>query len=139
MIAYRIHNNEADWHTIREEVFIKEQGFQCEFDARDNEAIHLVLYQDDVAVGCGRVYQEEENSSVWHMGRLAIRKPYRKKGYGKLLVSYLEETARAHGAQTMVLSAQIQAKPFYERLSYQAYGSIYFDEHVKHQNMKKSL
>ena len=30
---------------IREEVFVREQGFEYEFDDIDNRAVHLVMYE----------------------------------------------------------------------------------------------
>lgn len=39
---------------------------------------------------------------------------------------------------TIYLSAQLQAKGFYEKLGYLAYGDEYMDEHCPHIMMKKS-
>lgn len=139
MITYRTQNHEIDWHMIRETVFMKEQGFQNEFDEIDDVALHLVIYHHAMPVGCGRIYQDDPNSSTWHLGRLAVLQPYRKDGYGKRLVQALELEAKTRGAQEILLSAQVQVKGFYEMCGYEAYGEVYPDEHVPHQDMRKSL
>lgn len=139
MITYRTQHHEHDWHMIREEVFIKEQGFQHEFDEIDASAVHLVIYHNDQPVGCGRIYPDAQTDGTWHLGRLAVLSPYRKDGYGKRILQALELEAKTRGATKIVLSAQIQAKPFYEKCGYTGFGEQYLDEHVAHQDMRKSL
>ena len=45
-----------DAYKIREDVFIKEQGFVNELDEIDNIATHIVLYIDNEPVGTCRVF-----------------------------------------------------------------------------------
>lgn len=124
---------------IREEVFIKEQGFQNEFDDIDDTAIHAVIYMDKQPAGCGRTFKDEQEEGLWHLGRLAILVPYRKQGLGAEIIQILEDAACKQGATHMVLSAQDHAIAFYQKCGYQPFGEFYMDEHVPHQMMKKSL
>lgn len=64
---------------IREEVFMREQGFQEEFDEIDGRAVHLVLYCDGSPAAVCRFYQDRMNGE-YLIGRLAVRKAYRGKG-----------------------------------------------------------
>ena len=80
---------------IREQVFIKEQGFQNEFDDIDARS--------------------------WH------------------LLHELEKKARELGYLEAMLSAQVNAKAFYEKNGYVAYGEEYLDEFCPHIHMKKIL
>lgn len=139
MIDIRDKRNEADWHSIRETVFMKEQGFQNEFDKIDRIAIHVVLYIDGKGVGCGRIYPDQEQDTVWHLGRLAILKEYRACGYGKHIICALEEKAKEKGAVKVILSAQQHAIGFYQKNGYRPIGGLYMDEHVPHQSMEKVL
>lgn len=139
MIEIKDSGNENDWHSIRECVFIKEQGFQNEFDDIDKFALHVVLYVEHKAIGCGRIYPDKEDAALWHLGRLAIKKAYRSCGYGAAIIHALEERARKKGARKILLSAQQHAIPFYQRNGYTPYGETYLDEHVPHQMMKKVL
>ena len=51
----------------------------------------------------------------------------------------MEQKARQLGAKDIQLSAQVQARGFYEKLGYRAYGQEYLDEHCPHIAMEKTL
>lgn len=123
---------------IREEVFIKEQGFSSEFDETDNMCYHLLLTYGEAAAATGRMYKAE-NENTYILGRIAVLKPYRKKGCGSIVVKALEDKARELKGEKCRLSAQCQAVPFYEKLGYTAYGEEYLDEHCPHISMEKPL
>lgn len=125
--------------TIREEIFMKEQGFQIEFDDIDPVAWHLLVYIDGKAVATGRLYPKEGAISTYLLGRIAVRSDWRGKHLGEFVVRRLEEFAQMKGAKFLELSAQMQAKGFYEKLGYEAYGSTYLDEHCPHIGMRKAL
>ena len=74
---------------------------------------------------------------MWHVGRVCVRKPWRGKELGRLVMEGLEKEARRRGAEELMLSAQVQARGFYEKLGYSAYGGEYLDEHCPHIAMKK--
>ncbi|HJC57722.1 MAG TPA: GNAT family N-acetyltransferase [Candidatus Eisenbergiella intestinipullorum] len=123
---------------IREEVFMQEQGFQEEFDEIDGIAAHLVLYCGGSPAAVCRFYQDRVEDG-WLIGRLAVRKPYRGKGIGAVLLSEAEKEIERRGGRAAVLHAQRQAQPFYEKQGYAAYGETDFDEGCPHVWMKKSL
>ena len=57
-MKYQFYNElPKDAKYIREEVFMKEQGFQDEFDEIDYHCLHLVI-EDDKAIGCARMYEK---------------------------------------------------------------------------------
>lgn len=138
-MEFKIENHEQDWHFIREQVFVQEQGFQNEFDDIDDIALHVCLYDQGKLIGCGRIYPNKEDESIYMLGRLAVLKAYRKGGYGHIIVTKLEELAKAKGAIKMRLSAQCNAQVFYERGGYCCYGEVYMDEHCPHIAMQKKL
>lgn len=49
---------------IRTEIFMKEQGFENEFDEIDEQCMHLVIYDKDTPIGTCRLYQSEDNRYV---------------------------------------------------------------------------
>jgi|LSQX01.3.fsa_nt_gb predicted GNAT family N-acyltransferase len=126
-----------DAMALRQEVFVDEQGFVDEFDAFDAIAYHVTLYKEAVCVGVGRVYQDSDGS--FHLGRIAIKKEERHKGYGRIIMDELEQLARRQGAKKLALSSQVQALKFYERCGYQAVGPRHMEQHCPHQNMIKLL
>lgn len=127
------------WQIIRQSVFMEEQGFQNEFDAIDENAWHLVAYAGQKPVGCLRLYIEGADTKVVHLGRLAVLKPYRHRQIGAMLVKEAEQQMKQQSKKRVVLSAQCSARPFYEKMGYQAYGSILMDEGVPHISMYKVL
>ena len=67
-----------DSKSIREEVFVVEQGFTEEFDTVDNRAIHFVAYDDlGSQMGTCRIFTEESDK-IYYLGRLAVLKKFRK-------------------------------------------------------------
>ena len=81
-MEYKIFDNlpqEAKY--IRTAVFIDEQGFKNEFDEIDDTAKHILIYHDGKAVGVARFFSKD--GKEYHIGRVAVLKPYRKYGYGK--------------------------------------------------------
>ena len=123
---------------VREDVFMKEQGFICEFDEIDKDAYHIVLYLNDEPAATGRTYPKEDGT-CYMIGRIAVQKQYRKLHLGKKVVNYLEIKAKSQGAKKTALSAQVSARGFYEKIGYQASGEIYLDEKVEHIYMEKQI
>lgn len=126
-----------DARMIRQKVFVEEQQFHNEFEDRENECIHLVLYLDDKPVGTGRMY--EEGTDTFILGRIAILPNYRKKKLGSKIMQELENKASELGIKKLKLSAQVRAKGFYQTLGYQEHGEEYFDEYCPHITMLKEL
>ena len=137
MISFKVTDAiSEDEKMIRETVFIEEQKFKIEFDDLDVIATHIVMYLDTQPVGCCRLYKQENE---YHIGRIAVLKPYRGKGCGEKILLEAEKVAKEKGADCIKLSAQVRASGFYEKLGYKKYGEIYFDEYCEHIAMKKDI
>ena len=121
---------------IRNAVFVEEQGFIDEFDDVDQRAIHLVMYHGETPIGVCRVFTEGE---TWLLGRFAVQKAWRGKGWGSLLLREAEETVRSHGGTTLTLHAQCRAMAFYEKNGYTPFGEIEYEQDCPHMAMKKEL
>ena len=79
-----------------------------------------------------------ENGSAY-IGRLAVRREFRGQRLGATIMIAAENTIRKAGFKTCGLSAQVQARPFYESLGYKAEGDEYLDEDCPHIFMRKVL
>lgn len=123
---------------IREEVFMKEQGFVNEFDDIDSIATHLVLFWEGQPAGVCRFFPTKE-PGVWDFGRLAVRKAYRDKHLGSLLVQEAERQIRDQGGAKLALMAQIRVQKFYEKNGYTPFGEPCDDEGCPHIWMVKVL
>lgn len=123
---------------IRRSVFMEEQGFTVEFDAMDETATHLVLFEEEKAIAACRIYRSGAPGS-YGIGRLAVLAEYRGKGYGEALIREAERVIREEGGRRVWLSAQTQVKEFYRRLGYKQVGGEYLDEHRQHVRLQKEL
>ena len=78
---------------IREAVFVKEQGFLDEFDDTDQEAVHLILYDEvELPVATCRIFWNQA-MNAYTLGRLAVIKEYRGKNIGSLMLKEAEKTS----------------------------------------------
>lgn len=139
MITYQWHTYEnfQDVRMIRTQVFHQEQGFSLEneFDETDRTALHLVAYLDGAPVGTGRIFSGD--GLVWHIGRVAVLKSHRGLHLGAGMMAEMERRIRELGGTSIVLSAQCQARGFYETQGFVAQGDSYLDEHCPHIDMIK--
>jgi predicted GNAT family N-acyltransferase len=123
---------------LREEVFVGEQGVSLaeERDGRDQEALHLVVVDDGVVVATCRLLVE---GTTVKLGRMAVARTRRGLGLARALITEAEARGRALGAERMVLAAQLNAQPLYDRAGYDAYGDVFLDAGIEHVMMSKAL
>lgn len=123
---------------IREEVFMKEQGFCDEFDETDMHAKHLVLYDENIPIATCRFYKRDL-SEDYIIGRIAVIKQYRGRNIGACLLAEAEAEIRKMGGKRIFLHAQKRVEKFYEKQGYSGYGEIDLDENRPHIWMKKII
>ena len=129
---------------LRMEVFVVEQGVPAaeELDAHDLTAIHVLVREKQNPaniVATARLIPSGEDLRKGAVGRVAVRKAYRGKGIGALLMRFVEDVAKERGMTFLELGAQCYALPFYEKLGYRAEGEIYLDCAIEHRHMSKIL
>jgi predicted GNAT family N-acyltransferase len=127
-----------DAKRIREEVFIQEQKFTLEFDEIDEYAKCVVLYVDEVAVACCRYYQVEKEGD-YVVGRIAVKKEYRGRHFGELILHEVEARIKNSGGRKITISAQLRVKEFYNKLGFIESGNLYYDEYCEHMQMEKEI
>lgn len=81
MIIQILNTINDDIKQIRTDVFMKEQGFENEFDEIDENAKFVLLYIDGKAVGTCRFFPSDIEGDA-HIGRMAVRKLYRGQNLG---------------------------------------------------------
>ena len=124
--------------SIRDHVFIQEQGFAEEFDEIDNIAVHIVLYQDTVPIATCRVFWDVQKGA-YVIGRIAVAKEYRGKSVGACLLKEAERQIAEAGGKAVLLAAQKQAVGFYVKQGYSTTGAEFYEEHCAHIWMHKVL
>ena len=123
---------------IRLEVFVKEQGFEEEFDNIDKTAAHIILFDGSHPVGVCRIFADPESGRVM-IGRVAVRKAFRGRGLGADIIRAAEEYAVENGVGEIWIHSQEQAAGFYSTLDYEDTGIRDVEEGCPHILMKKAL
>lgn len=126
----------AEAKLIREEVFMREQGFSEEFDETDAKAVHILLFFGQKAIGTCRYFQRGD---LWFIGRVAVLHEFRGKGCGKMLLQAAEREIVNRGGNCCCLHAQCRAMDFYARCGYSPCGQPFEEEGCPHILMQKLL
>lgn len=121
---------------IRIEVFMKEQGFENEFDDIDNISFHIVVFDEEKPIGTCRFFKENDHYTI---GRVAVLKEYRNQHIGNVLLESAEKEIKKLNGDLIVVHAQVRVSPFYESQGYIQFGQIDDDEGVPHMWMKKRI
>jgi predicted GNAT family N-acyltransferase len=119
---------------IRVRVFVKEQGVpqEIELDRDDHCATHFLAISSGKAVGTARLVMRCGNAKI---GRMAVVKSYRRKGFGTKLLQRAIATATKLGARKIYLHAQVPVIGFYEALGFHGLGAVFEEAGIPHQKM----
>jgi predicted GNAT family N-acyltransferase len=126
----------AELRAVRDEVFVGEQHvpIALEHDALDPLSTHVIArLLDGTPVGTGRLTPER------HIGRMAVRAPWRGRGIGDALLLALVEQARLRSWPDVHLNAQAPAIGFYERHGFRPEGERFMEAGIEHQSMYRAL
>ena len=121
---------------FRIEVFMKEQGFENEFDDIDDMSHHIVVFDEEKPIGTCRFFKENDHYTI---GRVAVLKEYRNQHIGNVLLESAEKEIKKLNGALIVVHAQVRVSPFYEKQGYIQFGQIDDDEGVPHMWMKKRI
>lgn len=124
---------------VRREVFIVEQGVPEaeEWDGLDAECTHFLAVAGTRPVGTARLRVTPGGEA--RAQRVAVLRARRGQDIGRMLMEAIEREAHDRGHAEVVLEAQVQAIPFYERLGYAAEGDVFLDAGIPHRRMRKRL
>lgn len=140
MEARIVANNKEldDAYTIRKVVFVDEQNvpLEEEIDQFEDEATHVVLYDNNEPVGAGRFRVLDGYGKV---ERICVLASHRKKGAGNVIMHKMEDIAKEHGISKLKLNAQTQAENFYKKLGYETVSGLFMDAGIPHVTMIKEL
>lgn len=133
----------GDWETckrdaqdIRYEVFVVEQKVpvEMEWDEMDTVCLHAVAYDgNDRAIATGRLLPDG------HIGRMAVRKEARGSGTGGNILNALMAEAQKRGDRAVMLNAQTQAEPFYQRFGFRREGEEFMEAGIPHIAMRRDF
>lgn len=111
---------------------------QTAADTAGEEAQTHIAFVEQGAVR-GTVLLKLPGGTVARLRQMAVSPELQGRGVGRQLVRRAEEIAREHGYRRMELHARMIARPFYERLGYQAFGPEFEEVTVLHVAMARDL
>ncbi len=121
-------------------VFVIEQNCVYEeIDKNDNNAIHVVFYDQDKIIAYSRIIEHE---TFYSFGRVLVVNKYRKKGLGKKVVSRtLREIEKLQNENSIKKPIKIQAQAyleiFYKTFGFVSKSDIYLEDDIPHLDMEK--
>jgi len=130
------HDGEPLLKSVREAVFIREQGVpaELEWDGLDESARHaLALSHQGDAIGCGRIFADG------HIGRIAVLPQWRKQKVGTAIMEALLDYANSHGYKQVDVDAQTHSVPFYRSFGFAERGKEFMDAGLPHIKMNLKL
>ncbi|RBP46805.1 GNAT family N-acetyltransferase [Garciella nitratireducens] len=123
-------------HYIRTKVFIQEQNCppEEEFDEIDKIAKHILLLDsNNTPMATARIFEDSTGQAI--IGRVAVLKEYRKKGYGAIIVKEAIKQLKKEGYPNILIHAQSYASPFYQKLGFKAFGEEFMEAGIPHISM----
>jgi predicted GNAT family N-acyltransferase len=143
MIEVKNPQSEKEWdayydlrYRILREPLGKERG--SERNEGDETGLHFALSENDVLIAVARL--DRVNETVCQARFVAVESHLQGKGYGRKIMTALENEALKLGYHKLILHARDYALPFYEKLGYTLVGPSYklFDV-LQHFEMFKVL
>lgn len=124
---------------VRRRVFVEEQDIpeDEEYDDYDSEALHIVAKEGDRVIGTARVLFLGNNHAK--IERMAILKPFRRKGIGTKIMTLLNEELKNRQVKQAVLHAQYVVAGFYESCGFKKYGTPFLEVGIQHIKMQKQI
>jgi predicted GNAT family N-acyltransferase len=124
---------------VREQVFVEEQGVSAveEFDGLDRQALQVVAMDGETVIGTARVRFMTGDQAK--LERMAVAKPFRRKGVGRGLMSYLSEELRKRQVKQIVIHAQYEVAEFYKSFGFEESSLPFSEAGIKHVRMQKRL
>ena len=142
-MATEMHIEEGDWKTLQHDcervrlmVFVAEQHvpMEEELDEWDAKSRHFIARDaQHMVMGCARLLPTGQ------IGRLAVLKPFRKRGVGGALLEAVLRSAKAAGMREVWMHAQTHAEGFYAAYDFAPEGERFMEAGIEHIMMRKAL
>jgi predicted GNAT family N-acyltransferase len=120
---------------VREKVFIVEQQVPeaLEWDGTDDDALHLLALD-----AAGHPIATARLLPSGQIGRMAVLKPWRRRGVGSTLLQRLLTEAAKGDWPDLFLHAQLSALAFYTRHGFHPQGEVFEEAGIPHRRMTRN-
>ncbi|WP_350293342.1 GNAT family N-acetyltransferase [uncultured Croceitalea sp.] len=125
---------------LRSEVFVVEQNcVYQDVDDKDQKALHVLGFKNDNLAAYTRIFKPGDYYKNTSIGRVVVKKPERKYGFGKdIMLASLKTIKEEIGGVIVELSAQVYLKRFYKDLGFVETGKEYLEDGIPHIRMLKT-
>ena len=122
---------------LRAEIFVVEQNCAYQdIDLKDQKAIHLTGEINKKIIAYTRIFKKGDYFNNSSIGRVLVKKDYRKKDYGKLIMKKSIEIIKTDPEEEEIeLSAQKYLTEFYSDLGFKKTGKEYLEDNIPHIKM----
>ena len=107
-----------------------------EYD-RKNDTKNYLLKVDGTPVATVRFIKVNDNTIK--LQRLVVPKEYRKNGYARKILNYLEKDAYDLGYRKIIMDSALKAVGFYEKSNYNKVSDVFYEDNRPHIRMEKEL
>ncbi len=124
---------------LRSEVFVVEQDcVYQDIDGKDQKALHILGYKDDVLVAYTRCFEQGIYFQEAAIGRVIVKENHRKYGYGhQVLEASIKAIKERFNTTKIKLSAQQYLIDFYVSHGFITTGEGYLEDGIPHIAMVK--
>lgn len=122
---------------LRSEIFVVEQEcIYLDLDGKDEKALHVTGWEGDRLAGYCRVFRPGDYFEEASLGRVAVPRHHRGKGYGVQIMNFaIDSIKKAMGSHPIAISAQAYLQGFYEDLGFNQVGDLYDEDGIPHIRM----
>lgn len=124
---------------LRSDVFVVEQNcLYQDIDGKDEKALHVLGIKNDKIIAYARIFKPGDYFKDASIGRVVVAKNERKYRYGyDIMNASLDALKQEFNTTSVVLSAQVYLKKFYNNLNFKEVGEEYLEDDIPHIKMKK--
>jgi len=103
--------------------------------ADEDQQLHFAVFQDGTLLAC--VVAKALGSGAVKLRQMTVCPQQQRKGVGRQLLRFVENTLRQRGFQRIEMSARQSAIGFYEKLGYRTAGESYIEQGIPHIKMQR--
>lgn len=124
---------------LRAEVFVVEQDcVYQDVDGKDEKALHVLGVKNNIIIAYTRIFKPGDYFEKSSIGRVVLKQTERKHGYGhQLIKTSIQAIKDFYNETTIVISAQLYLKKFYETHQFFQVGESYLEDGIPHIRMDK--
>ena len=125
---------------LRSEVFVIEQDcVYQDLDYKDQLAYHILGVLDNQIVTYARIFKSGDYFSEPSIGRIVVKKEFRKLKYGyKLVENSIQFIEKNLKENNILISAQSYLTKFYNSLGFIKIGEEYLEDGIPHIKMLRN-